>query len=191
MTIAWSANCFGLVIMAVLIVSLVACAQATPTPTPTPPPTPEPTATTAPTPTPEPTATATPEPTPTPAPTATPRPTPAPSPDIVVDTPTPAPTVQPTRTPGASDTSRPPHVFIGTATINGQPAPEGTEITALIDGVVVASVFTQEGGEFGEELYVMGNVGKTVTFRIGDLEAAESFEVETGGVSLVTLTATR
>ncbi len=190
MTVSWVANRFGLVILLALIVSLaVACGQATPTPTPAP--TPEPTATAVPTPTPEPTATATPVPTPTPVPTAAPSPTP--TPELVVDTPTPAPTVPPTATPGASDTgtSRPPHVFVGTATINGAPAPAGTEITALIDGIVVASVFTVEGGEFNEELYVMGNVGETVNFRIGDLAAAESFEVETGGITLVTLTATR
>lgn len=190
MTVSWVANRFGLVILSALIISLVvACGQATPTPTPTP----EPTATAAPSPTPEPTATATPDPTPTPVPTDTPSPTPTPSPELIADTPTPAPTVPPTATPGASDTgtSRPPHVFVGTATINGAPAPAGTEITALIDGIVVASVFTLEGGEFNEELYVMGNVGETVNFRIGDLAAAESFEVETGGITLVTLTATR
>jgi hypothetical protein len=187
MTVSWLANRFGLVILSVLIISLVAaCGRATPTPTIAPTPTLEPTATAAPTPAPEPTATATPEPTPT----ATPNPTPTPIPEIIADTPTPGPTVQPTATPGGSDTgtSRPPHVFIGTATIAGEPAPAGTRITALIDGVEVASVFTREGGEF-DPIYV-GNPGRTVTFRIGNLTAEESFEVETGGADIVTLTAT-
>ena len=94
--------------------------------------TPEPTAT----PVPEPTATPVPEPTamPTPEPTATPVPTPTPTPVPPTPVPTPAPaaTAAPTSVPSAPggaperNDAVPPHIIVGTASIDGSPAPAGT-----------------------------------------------------------------
>ena len=54
---------------------------------------------------------------PAPIPTAVPAPTPVPTPAL------PLPAIV---------NDNPPHVFVGTVTIDGQPAPEGTEVTALV-----------------------------------------------------------
>ena len=99
-----------------------------PTPVPTLVPTPVPTVTLAPTivPTtvPTPVATLVPTPIPTTVPTAVPTPTPVP---------TPVPTLAIPKLPlPAVVNDNPPHVFVGTVTIGGQPAPEGTEVTAWV-----------------------------------------------------------
>ena len=95
-----------------------------PTPVPTLGPTPVPTASVAPTivPTivPTPMATLVPTPVPTPVPTTVP-------------TPTPVPTLARPKLPlPAIVNDNPPHVFVGTVTIGGQLAPEGTEVTAWV-----------------------------------------------------------
>jgi hypothetical protein len=95
----------------------------------------------------------------------------------------------PTQQSGSSSTSRPPHGFVGTAEINGAPAPEGTVISVLINGNEVTSSLVLSDGEF-EPIQVLGYIGEEVTFMIGDLTAAQSFEVESGELTLVTLTAT-
>ncbi len=111
-----------------------------PTPVPTLVPTPVPTVSVAPTivPTivPTPMATLVPTPVPTPAPTPVPTPVPTTIP-TAVPTPTPVPTPVPTlaipKLPlPAVVNDNPPHVFVGTVTIGGQPAPEGTEVTAWV-----------------------------------------------------------
>ena len=184
MTNCWVNKRFGLIVLGVLVaVLLVACGQETPTPEPTLAATPLPTATAMPAPTPTAVPTPTPEPTATPIPTATPTPPPV----VELDTPTPQPSPTPQTT--VTQDSRPPHVFVGTATINGVPAPEGTVVVALIDGVEVAQSFVSSDGSF-EALYV-GNPGRTVTFRIGNVMARESFTIEVGEADIVTLTATQ
>ena len=95
-----------------------------PTPVPTLVPTPVPTVSVAPTivPTivPTPMATLVPTPVPTPVPTTVP-------------TPTPVPTLARPKLPlPAVVNDNPPHVFVGTVTIGGQLAPEGTEVTAWV-----------------------------------------------------------
>ena len=72
--------------------------------------------------------------------------------------------------------------------MNGSPAAEGTQVVALIDGVEVASTTVLSDGEI-EPLFIVGNVGKTVTFRIGNLMADQSFTIERGELDSVTLTA--
>ena len=63
---------------------------------------------------------------PTAVPAVVPNTIPAPTP-----TPAPAPTMQVVKMPLPSIVNdNPPHAFVGTVTINGQPAPEGTEVTA-------------------------------------------------------------
>ena len=99
-----------------------------PTPVPTLVPTPVPTVSLAPTivPTtvPTPVATLVPTPIPTTVPTTVPTPTPVP---------TPVPTLARPKLPlPAVVNENPPHVFIGTVTIGGELAPEGTEVTAWV-----------------------------------------------------------
>ena len=99
-----------------------------PTPVPTLGPTPVPTVSVAPTivPTIVPTPMATLVPTPIPTPIPTPVPT-------TVPTPTPVPTLARPKLPlPAVVNDNPPHVFVGTVTIGGQLAPEGTEVTAWV-----------------------------------------------------------
>ena len=100
-----------------------------PTPVPTLVPTPVPTVSVAPTivPTIVPTPMATLVPTPVPTPTPTPVPTPVPT-----MVPTPVPTPVPKLPLPAVVNDNPPHVFVGTVTIGGQLAPEGTEVTAWV-----------------------------------------------------------
>ena len=84
--------------------------------------------------------TASPTASPTAAPSVpTPLPTTAPSVPTAVPTvvpiiiPTPVPTIEVVKLPLPSIVNdNPPHVFVGTVTINGQPAPKGTEVTAWV-----------------------------------------------------------
>ena len=151
-------------------------------------PTAAPTATTIPTPTAEPTPTllptATPLPTPTLAPTATA--TPRLSAGIVPHTPTPLPTATPVPDLDQLSQNPPPHIFVGTVTIDGLPAPEGTVVKALVNGVEVASVQVDDGQYLPLAVLIPG---QTVTFMVGDLTAAETFLTEVGGVNVLNLTA--
>ena len=69
-----------------------------------------------------------------------------------------------------------PHAFLGSATINGSPAADGTVVAALVDGrqVVAKSV---SGGSYPVLLVEPDGdsfVGKTVTFTIGGFPASET-----------------
>ncbi len=113
----------------------------------------------------KPTRTATRSPSPSPTPTATITPTPAPR--VQVSTggnnqpePTPVPAVEPTiePTPAASgpggpycdniSSSTPPNSVFGLLTIGGAPAPPGTVVTVLFDGVAGPSAATAEAGGY-------------------------------------------
>ena len=147
----------------------------TPEPVPTPTFTPEPT----PTNTPEPTPTATPEPTPTntpePTPTATPEPTSTPAPQPL----------------GERQTTVAPHVFAGTASIGGQPAPDGMAVTAWVDGF---SEPVGEGvvslGSYNLKVFQFGTTsfsGRTITFKVGESAAAETGTWQSFGADVVNL----
>ncbi len=157
------------------VAKLEAQAAATLTPTAVP------TATTIPTPT------ATPLPTPTLAPTATA--TPRLSMIITPRTPTPHPTPTPTPVPDLDQLSqnRPPHIFVGAVLMDGLPAPDGTVVRALVNGVEVASVQV-EGGKYPALAILI--LEQTVTFLVGDLTAAQTYITEVGGLNLLNLTAT-
>ncbi|MCH8349881.1 MAG: hypothetical protein J4N78_07275 [Chloroflexi bacterium] len=84
-------------------------------------------------------------------------------------------------------------MLIGSATLNGAPAPDGTVVTAWVadfsepvatavvaDGQYKVSVF-----QFGSKSFA----GTTITFKIGDLEAPQTASWEFGGVGIVNLTA--
>ena len=87
-----------------------------------------------------------------------------------------------------------PHVFLGSATINGSPAADGTVVAALVDErqVVAKSV---SGGSYPALLVVPGAshsfVGKTVTFTIGGFQAAETAFWMPGGGTELNLNASR
>ena len=83
-----------------------------------------------------------------------------------------------------------PHQFWGTVTINDAPAPDGSTLTAKIDGLEVSKCKIQggviyvpcvtTGGVYGQDpstlLFVIdkqnSNSGKTITFYVNDVEAA-------------------
>ena len=132
-----------------------------------------------------------PSPTPAPTPEPTTAPTPPPTPVPTVATPTPVPTPVPTLDPGL----KPPNRFRGTVQLNGADVPDGTVITAIIEGAAYTTTTPAEG--YGPSSYVIvvtepaGQVytGKTVTFRIGDYDAAETAIWQMGGNTAVNLTA--
>ena len=82
---------------------------------------------------------------------------------------------------------QPPHVFTGSASVDGTPAPEGTIVSALVNGVVVGSVKVDAAGNYPALL--VETPGVTVTFTVGDIPAAETATAELGGASLLNLTA--
>ena len=179
-----------------LVLVLTACASGTPrTPeplptllplstfTPRPEPTatriPEPTATLAPAPAPEPTATPVPAPTATPVPTATPLPTATPIPP-------PAPLAAPLP---ERDNSEPPHVFVGSVTINGAPAPNGTEVTVWLEEFnAPLGAGTSSGGDYS----VLANQhgaqsfeGRTLIFKVNGQDSGETAIWEKGGATIL------
>ena len=107
--------------------------------------------------------------TPTPRPTPTPYPTPTPTPRPTA-TPTPAPTTDPPQLPGGS--SEPPHIFTGTATLNGRPAGTGIAIDAYDGGRLIGATVTQAGGRY--TIHVHRSQG-IITFRVNQQAAAESW----------------
>jgi hypothetical protein len=82
----------------------------------------------------------------------------------------------------------PPHIFIGTASIDGAPAPDGTVVTALVNGAEVGSAVVQNGKYTNIQV---GLSGQTVTFRVGSLNAKETATTEVGGADVVNLTASK
>ena len=70
-----------------------------------------------------------------------------------------------------------PHTFFGTAHVNGRLAPQGTTVTAVV-GDKRVSINVNANGQFflviPPEIDGVSSAGKTVTFRIGNLTAAES-----------------
>jgi beta propeller repeat protein len=84
----------------------------------------------------------------------------------------------------------------GSATMSGSPAPVGTEIKALIDGTVRAKTTVQQAGTYGSSYgpfleipVTSADTGKTITFRLGDLQADQVLTVGTGGVMRLDLSA--
>lgn len=154
-------------LLALIIAGISASAAAAqqPGPTPTPPP---------PTPTPPPE-----QPTPTPPP-PTPTPTPMPS------TPTPTPTPTPV--------SLQPMLVLGSVTLNGRPAPDGTEILAFVLGTVCGR--TQAvGGRYSMGVLSAsttpgcGVLGAPITFTVGGIPADQTTIFQPGATVTLNLTA--
>lgn len=76
----------------------------------------------------------------------------------------------------APEQGTPPQVFIGAVTINGQPAPLGTEIAALVNGVSVATAEVDDQGNY--RITVSDQpVNNTVTFTINGQPAAQTHTI--------------
>ncbi len=93
---------------------------------------------------------------------------------------------------GASAQRVIPHAFLGLATVNGSPAADGTVVAALVDGKQVAAK-SVVGGSYPVllvESTTESFSGKTVTFTIGGIQAAETALWQQGEVTELNLTAT-
>jgi hypothetical protein len=83
----------------------------------------------------------------------------------------------------------PHHAFTGTVMLDGKPAPEGTEITALISGEVKGFARVNEPGEYGPLNVTQPTTdGKLITFTINGQLAEQSVYWEQGGVTKLDLT---
>ena len=92
-----------------------------------------------------------------------------------------------------------PHVFYGSVTIAGSPAPVGTVITAKINDMGCGSVQTVDAGRYGDSdrnlmgrLAVMatsGQEGKTISFFVNGVAAQETATFTSGAVTALDLTA--
>lgn len=83
----------------------------------------------------------------------------------------------------AQDSPGEPHNFYGSvANDAGDPAPEGVEIFALIDGEVQDSIVVNDSGEYGgpeafdDKLTVDDGAGTEVVFRVGSPDGPEALE---------------
>ena len=147
-------------------------------------------------------------PTNTPAPTATTAPDPVPAatntPSATVAAPVapaaPSPTAKPAATAvpapaptidlaAARSSNQPPHIFVGTAKIDGIAAPQGTIVSVLIgDQTVEESKVYQDDGTF--ETIKVNVLGHPVTFKISDFAASQAaITTEKGGANVVNLEA--
>ncbi len=87
----------------------------------------------------------------------------------------------------ASAQQVPPHVFTGTVTVNGLGAPEGTLVSAVIDGVQQGSASTGKGGSY--LLQVNQGSGTDISFMVDTLTAEQTASWEQGGADTLDLTA--
>ena len=82
----------------------------------------------------------------------------------------------------------PPHVFVGTVTLDGAGVVDGGAVTAWIDGEQVAAA-NASGGNYtiqidqGDSSYA----GKTVSFKVGGAEVADTAEWVQGGGTVLNL----
>jgi len=134
-----------------------------------------------------------------PAPTATRRP----PPEIAFSTVTPpvdtapAPTPVPAPTATATPVALPaviieaiPHVFVGTVTIGGQPAPDGTEVSVWVSDYD-APVGTEmvSGGKYSVLVSKYGDAfaGKTLIFKIADKDTGITASWKSGEATVLDL----
>ena len=88
-----------------------------------------------------------------------------------------------------TDANRPPHVFVGVATIGVVPAPDGSEVTAWIDGVQVGEGIVSSGSYslLAPQIVGVSYIGKTVTFKINGANALQTAIFEQGGATVLNL----
>ena len=85
--------------------------------------------------------------------------------------------------------------FYGYVTINGEPAPVGTEIVAKINGEDRGRIILIEAGKYGsrfnDKLQVngtSGEIGADITFWVNNIKALQTNKYEPGGLELLNLT---
>jgi len=88
----------------------------------------------------------------------------------------------------------PPHVFVGTASLDGASAVDGAAVTAWIDGEQVASTHA-DGGEYSLLIDQSDHedsvfAGKSVSFKVSGANAAETADWVQGGGDVLNLVAT-
>ena len=129
----------------------------------------------------KPTTNPTPSPTPSPTPTTEPAPTHTPQPTL-----TSAPIDLP-----AKDAKTIPNVFVGSVTVDGQAAVDGTKVSAwVLDYSSPVGETIVAGGRYVMNVSQYGTVsfdGKTITFKIEDVETDQTSTWETGGATIVDL----
>jgi len=93
----------------------------------------------------------------------------------------------------------PPAAYYGNVTLNGEPAPAGTTVTALVDGERRGSLRIETAGTYGgpgafdRKLRVNGSAGDegaTVTFRVTGVDAEQTVTWRPGDTRRVDLVAT-
>jgi len=84
-----------------------------------------------------------------------------------------------------------PSVFVGTVSFDGAPAADGTVVSALIEGELVASNEAENGVYFLRIPQTPGSsfAGKVIVFKVGGSEAAEKHAWEADGGGELNLTA--
>jgi len=83
----------------------------------------------------------------------------------------------------------PPHQFVGTATLDGAGVVDGGAVTAWIDGEQVAAA-NASGGNYSLQVDQGDNssyAGKTVSFKVGGADVAETAEWMQGGGTILNL----
>ena len=82
----------------------------------------------------------------------------------------------------------PPHVFVGQATLDGAPVPDGTVVLGMLNGLPLAKAmtFVQDGKYV---LFVEEPGESTIGFAVGDFIAEQSAGWETGGATALNLSA--
>ena len=80
-----------------------------------------------------------------------------------------------------------PHLFYGTVTINGAAAPDGTRVSAEVDGVEAKTGTTREGKygyDTGDLFWVDGAAGDEVVFKVNGVVAEETGVFKAGSIEL-------
>ena len=93
--------------------------------------------------------------------------------------------------PSIASAQQPPQSFVGTASIDGAPAPEGTVVAAWVAGAEAASTTAGGGGAYSLLVDEVEDSfpGETVTFTIGGNAAGQSAAWTPGAFSELDLTA--
>ena len=86
-----------------------------------------------------------------------------------------------------------PHIFTGSVTIDGAPAPDGTVVAAwLEDFTEPLAEISVSNGRYGFNVPQYGSrplAGRTITFKIGGLDAQETAVWQSGEGDVLDLTA--
>ena len=81
----------------------------------------------------------------------------------------------------------PPHIFIGSVTVNGLSAPSGTAVSAVVDGVEQGKTTVSSAGSY--TLQVSQGSGTDIIFMVDTLTASETATWQQGGADVLNLTA--